>query len=83
MDVCVRYRNDTAEYANAPGMRASWAKPAGSRAGLPARSALAGVTLRGPVIATALAAIVPVLAPSEVAAQFVCGSCRVELTFWW
>jgi len=46
--------------------------PPGSRAGLPASSALAGGTPRGLVIATGLAATVPMLAPSGAAAQFVC-----------
>jgi len=39
---------------------------------LPASSALAGGTPRGLVIATGLAATVPMLAPSGAAAQFVC-----------
>src|SRR5262249_4143241 len=48
-------------------------KPQGGRIVLLATSALSGRTLRGLAIATGLAAVAPMLAPPQAAAQFVCG----------
>src|SRR5712672_3582725 len=62
-------RNTAAQPALVQGTR----KRAGGRAGLLGSSALSGGTLRGLALVTGLAAAVPMLAPSQAAAQEVCG----------